>query len=208
MLFRKLAALLAGLLLLAACEQDPGDAQSRSELSAKAVPTPSIEDDLSGPIKVEITTNKGVMTGQLYPEAAPLAVSSFVSLAEREYFDGLIFHRIVPGFVVQTGDPTGTGGGGPGYSFADEPIPSELTYSRGTIAMANSGPDTNGSQFFICLADLPDSFPRNYTIFGQIEAGFEVLDELAAIPLTVNPAMDELSKPTAPALVESIRIER
>ena len=110
------------------------------EAAPEAISTPSLDADLSGPIRVEITTNKGSLAGELYPDVAPLAVSSFVHLAEQEYFDGVIFHRILPGFVVQTGDPTGTGAGGPGYSFADEPIPANLSYQRGTLAMANSGP--------------------------------------------------------------------
>ena len=178
------------------------------EAAPEPVGTPSLDADLSGPIRVEITTNKGSLAGELYPDVAPLAVASFVHLAEQEYFDGVIFHRILPGFVVQTGDPTGTGAGGPGYQFPDEPIPANLSYQRGTLAMANSGPDTNGSQFFICLADLSQRLPRNYTIFGQIEEGLETLDALAGVGLTRNPATNELSKPTEPVIVESIRIQR
>ena len=178
------------------------------EAAPEAISTPSLDADLSGPIRVEITTNKGSLAGELYPDVAPLAVSSFVHLAEQEYFDGVIFHRILPGFVVQTGDPTGTGAGGPGYSFADEPIPANLSYQRGTLAMANSGPNTNGSQFFICLDDLSQRLPRNYTIFGQIDEGLETLDALAGVGLTRNPATNELSKPTESVIVESIRIQR
>ena len=178
------------------------------EAAPEAISTPSLDADLAGPIRVEITTNKGSLAGELYPDVAPLAVSSFVHLAEQEYFDGVIFHRILPGFVVQTGDPTGTGAGGPGYSFADEPIPADLSYQRGTLAMANSGPNTNGSQFFICLADLSQRLPRNYTIFGQIDEGLETLDALAGVGLTRNPATNELSKPTESVIVESIRIQR
>ena len=192
--------------ILAGCGQDSSSEPSR--LQATPVGTPSPDADLAGPIRVEITTNKGVMNGELYPEVAPLAVTSFVHLAEQEYFDGVIFHRILPGFVVQTGDPTGTGSGGPGYKFPDEPIPANLAYGRGTLAMANSGPDTNGSQFFICLADLSQRLPRNYTIFGQIDQGLETLDALAAVGLTQNPATGERSKPTEPVIVESIRVQR
>lgn len=178
------------------------------EAAPEPVGTPSLDADLSGPIRVEIKTNKGSLAGELYPDVAPLAVSSFVHLAEQEYFDGVIFHRILPGFVVQTGDPTGTGAGGPGYKFADEPIPANLSYQRGTLAMANSGPNTNGSQFFICLADLSQRLPRNYTIFGQIDEGLETLDALAGVGLTRNPATNELSKPTESVIVESIRVQR
>ncbi len=205
---RRLIALAVVLLLLAACgEQSAAPAPGKAELPS-AVDPPSGDIDLSGPIAVEITTSKGVLSGTLHGEAAPLAVASFINLAEKEYFDGQIFHRIIPGFVVQTGDPTGTGSGGPGYKFPDEPIPDELTYQKGTLAMANSGPNTNGSQFFICLGNLDGRLPRNYTIFGQIDVGLDVLEALAATPLTNNPATGELSKPTETVLVESIRIER
>ncbi len=192
--------------MLAGCGQDSAPESPR--LQATPVGTPSPDANLAGPIRVEIATNKGVMRGDLYPDAAPVAVTSFVHLAEQEFFDGVIFHRILPGFVVQTGDPTGTGAGGPGYTFPDEPIPANLTYGRGTLAMANSGPNTNGSQFFICLADLNQRLPRNYTIFGQIDEGLEALAALASVGLTQNPATGELSKPTEPVIVESIRIQR
>ena len=125
-----------------------------------------------------IQTSKGDIEVDLFTDGAPKAATNFLDLAEKGFYDGVIFHRIVPGFVIQGGDPTGTGRGGPGYTFPDEPFPGD--YQRGTLAMANAGPNTNGSQFFICLADLAGRLPKNYTIFGQVTKGLEVVDAIAA----------------------------
>ena len=127
----------------------------------------------------KIETTVGVIEIELLDDAAPKTVENFVTLAKKGFYDGVIFHRVVPGFVIQGGDPDGTGMGGPGYKFDDEPV--TMGYARGTVAMANSGPNTNGSQFFICLADLPQ-LPPNYTIFGQVVAGLNVVDAIAAAP--------------------------
>ena len=102
--------------------------------------------------KATISTDKGDIEVDIFTTGAPKAAKNFLDLAKKGFYDGVIFHRIVPGFVIQGGDPTGTGRGGPGYQFEDEPIQGD--YYRGTLAMANAGPNTNGSQFFICLADL------------------------------------------------------
>jgi cyclophilin family peptidyl-prolyl cis-trans isomerase len=125
-----------------------------------------------------IGTTKGDIEVEVFTEGAPKAAGNFLDLAEKGFYDGVIFHRIVPGFVIQGGDPTGTGTGGPGYKFADEPVTGD--YYRGTLAMANAGPNTNGSQFFICLADLVGRLPKNYTIFGQVTKGMDVVDAIAA----------------------------
>ncbi|MRJ77214.1 peptidylprolyl isomerase [Aeromicrobium sp. SMF47] len=126
--------------------------------------------------EVTITTNRGDIKATLTPESAPCTVSSFVSLAEQGYFDGTKCHRLVPGFVLQCGDPSATGTGGPGYSFADE-LKGDETYPAGTLAMANAGPDTNGSQFFIVLAD--SDLPASYTVFGKVDdAGLAVAKEI------------------------------
>jgi cyclophilin family peptidyl-prolyl cis-trans isomerase len=119
-----------------------------------------------------IKTNKGDIHLQLDPAEAPMTVNNFVALARDGYYDGVTFHRVVPRFVIQGGDPTGTGSGGPGYKFKDEPV--RRPYKAGTVAMANSGPNTNGSQFFICLEDQP-SLPPNYTIFGDTVSGMDVV---------------------------------
>ena len=124
-----------------------------------------------------IETTVGTIEFELLDEIAPKAAGNFSTLAKKGFYDGVIFHRVVPGFVIQGGDPDGTGRGGPGYTFEDEPV--TLGYARGTVAMANAGPNTNGSQFFICLQDLPQ-LPPKYTVFGQVLAGLSVVDVIAA----------------------------
>lgn len=119
-----------------------------------------------------IKTNKGDINLELNPTEAPQTVNNFVTLARDGFYDGVTFHRVVPGFVIQGGDPTGTGRGGPGYRFNDEPV--RRPYKAGTVAMANAGPNTNGSQFFICLEDQP-ALPPNYTIFGDVTSGMNVV---------------------------------
>jgi cyclophilin family peptidyl-prolyl cis-trans isomerase len=128
--------------------------------------------------RATITTTKGAIELEVDTVGAPKAANNFLDLAEKGFYDGVIFHRVVPGFVIQGGDPTGTGRGGPGYQFDDEPFAGD--YRRGTLAMANAGPNTNGSQFFICLADLSGRLPKNYTIFGQVTKGLDVVDAIAA----------------------------
>lgn len=128
--------------------------------------------------QVRLVTERGEIVFELYPDTAPLAVSNFVYLAEQGYYDGLIFHRVVPEFVIQGGDPTGTGAGGPGYTFEDE-LGDDRTYDKGIVAMANRGPDTNGSQFFIMLKDYSfDQLAKAYTIFGNVTEGIEVVDAI------------------------------
>lgn len=124
--------------------------------------------------KAVIETPKGKIEFQIYPEAT-MAASSFFFLAKERFFDGLAFHRVEKGFVIQGGDPLGNGTGGPGYKFADEPFTGD--YKKGIVAMANAGPNTNGSQFFICLNDLP-TLPKNYTIFGMVTSGMDVVEKI------------------------------
>lgn len=124
--------------------------------------------------KALIETNKGIIEFDIYPEAT-MAASNFMILASDGFYNGLIFHRVVPGFVIQGGDPLGNGTGGPGYKFPDEPVTKK--YLKGTVAMANSGPDTNGSQFFIVLEDQY-SLPAQYTIFGKVTKGEDVLGKI------------------------------
>lgn len=125
--------------------------------------------------KVIITTGKGVIEFDLYADRSPKAVSNFIYLAEKGYYNELTFHRVVPDFVIQGGDPVGDGTGGPGYKFADEPVVGE--YLAGSVAMANAGPNTNGSQFFICLEDLP-TLPKDYSLFGQVTKGMDVVKNI------------------------------
>jgi cyclophilin family peptidyl-prolyl cis-trans isomerase len=124
-----------------------------------------------------MVTNKGTMTIALDPVAAPNTVNNFVFLARYHYFDGVTFHRIIPGFVIQGGDPQGTGTGGPGYRFADE-LPRPGRYEMGSLAMANAGPNTNGSQFFIISGPSGMALPPQYSLFGKVVAGLDVVSAL------------------------------
>ena len=124
-----------------------------------------------------IKTNQGTIEFTLYADKAPKSVSNFVYLAEAGFYNGLTWHRVVPGFVIQGGDPKGDGSGGPGYQFPDETVQGD--YKAGTVAMANSGPNTNGSQFFICLDDQP-SLPKQYNLFGQVTSGIDVVKKITA----------------------------
>ncbi len=130
---------------------------------------------------ITIETNKGTIVFETYDADAPKAANNFVTLANKGFYNGVIFHRVIPGFMIQGGDPTGTGMGGPGYTFEDELSPNTPSaqegYKRGVVAMANSGPNTNGSQFFIMHADYP--LPHNYTIFGKVVSGMDVVDKIA-----------------------------
>jgi len=132
-------------------------------------------------VSATIETNHGTFTIEFERDAAPTAVENFEKLARQGFYDGVIFHRIIPGFVIQGGDPTGTGRGGPGYTFADELPGASLDYTKYTVAMANAGPNTNGSQWFVCTADLRGRLPKNYTIFGKVTTGTEVVDEIGTV---------------------------
>jgi cyclophilin family peptidyl-prolyl cis-trans isomerase len=128
-----------------------------------------------------ITTDIGPFTVQLDPKTAPKAVNSFVFLANQHFFDCIVFHRVIPSFVDQTGDPTGTGTGGPGYQFADElPKTASPQYPLGSLAMANSGPNTNGSQFFIVAGTEGENLSPNYTLFGKVTSGLDVVEKINA----------------------------
>jgi peptidyl-prolyl cis-trans isomerase B (cyclophilin B) len=122
--------------------------------------------------RTTIATDRGDIVMDLDPSLAPVTVNNFVNLARSGYYDGLTFHRVVPEFVIQGGCPEGSGRGGPGYRFADEPVKGE--YSVGAVAMANAGPDTNGSQFFICIDDCRGKLTPNYNLFGHVTQGVEV----------------------------------
>ncbi|MBW3579470.1 MAG: peptidylprolyl isomerase [Actinomycetota bacterium] len=133
----------------------------------------------------EMTTSLGTLTIALDPVAAPLTVNNFVVLARYHYFDGLVFHRVIKGFMCQGGDPEGTGRGGPGYRFADE-LPRPGRYEVGSVAMANAGPDTNGSQFFIVSGPSGVGLPPSYSLFGKVVKGLDVLAAMEAVPTGRN----------------------
>ena len=143
-----------------------------------------------------IETSAGTLTAQLFASEAPRTVNNFVFLAGEGFYADVIFHRVISGFMIPGGDPTGTGRGGPGYRFDDEPVGRQ--YLRGTLAMANAGPNTNGSQFFVMHADYP--LPPNYTIFGKLSAGEEVVDAIAGAPTGAQ------DRPVEPVAIKSVTI--
>ena len=146
----------------------------------------------------QMETSKGPLTIALDPVAAPRTVNSFVFLARDGYYDGVGFHRIIPGFVVQGGDPTESGRGGPGYTFADE-LPAPGRYEIGSLAMANSGPNTNGSQFFIISGSDGVRLPPSYALFGKVVAGLETVTALDAVG-------SRSGSPTERVAIESVTI--
>jgi cyclophilin family peptidyl-prolyl cis-trans isomerase len=164
---------------------------------------PAMRIDPAKTYTATLETNKGTVEVEFYPGDAPNTVNNFVCLAEDGYFDGTPFHRIVKGFVIQGGDPTGTGSGGPGYKFNDEPVSRD--YERGTLAMANAGPNTNGSQFFVVLDDLRGKLPKNYTIFGKVTEGLDIVDAIANTPTSVGRS-GEKSTPDEPITLERVTI--
>ena len=152
---------------------------------------PEMQIDLSKTYRVTIKTNRGDIELELYPEHAPKTVNNFVYLAGEGFYDGITFHRVIDNFMIQGGDPTGTGSGGPGYRFEDEVTGNPLTHERCVISMANAGPGTNGSQFFITHA--PQShLDGKHTVFGAVVEGHDVVDAVQQDDemeqVTVNPA--------------------
>ncbi|MBW3577458.1 MAG: peptidylprolyl isomerase [Actinobacteria bacterium] len=132
-----------------------------------------------------VETTEGTIELNLLVADSPRTVNNFVFLARNGFYDGVIFHRVIEGFMIQGGDPTGTGRGGPGYRFEDElELARQRGYPRGTVAMANAGPDTNGSQFFIVQRDAP--LPPNYSVFGEVGVGMDVVDEIASTSTDAN----------------------
>jgi cyclophilin family peptidyl-prolyl cis-trans isomerase len=206
--------LLLAALLLAGCgssDDDGGsDAGSKSDAkvdaaevadradSYEAPPTTKLDPDLEHVVRME--TDKGTFDIDLDPKAAPIAAANFAFLVGEGYYDGITFHRVIKDFMVQAGDPLGTGTGGPGYTLKDDPVRGD--YVRGTVAMANAGPDTGGSQFFIVHGTNVD-LPKAYVIFGSVdEEGMEVVDEIAAVEVEPGPT----GEPSSP--VEPVRITR
>ena len=140
-----------------------------------------MEIDPSNRYQAEIQTSKGTITADLFAREAPATANNFVFLARQGFFDGLTFHRVIPGFVIQGGDPKGTGEGDAGYAFRDE-LDNDLRYERGTLAMANAGPHTNGTQFFIVAGAQGEGLPKKYSIFGRVTGGMDVVEAIATVP--------------------------
>ena len=130
--------------------------------------------------KATIETTKGTIVIELYQDEAPKTVANFIKLAKQGFYNGIIFHRVIPGFMIQTGDPTGTGSGGPGYTFEDEISPNLMHDGPGVVSMANAGPNTNGSQFFITLAATP-WLNGKHAIFGRVVEGQVIVEQIAAV---------------------------
>ncbi len=207
---RPVAAIVAAVLLVAACSsgspsQSPSPASGGSFQPPDVTPRPDVAPAPVGDgTTAVIHSALGDITIELYNESAPVAASNFAKLAGAKFYDGVVFHRIVPGFVIQGGDPTATGRGGPGYTIQDEAVVGE--YERGIVAMARTpAPNSQGSQFFICLADLRDRLQKSggYVIFGRVTSGMDVADRIAAGPNSGSPNNQAL-EPVAMTSVEIV----
>ncbi len=172
------------------------DGSSRKQQSFDGPPPMCI--DVSRRYSATMATDKGTMVVALDPVAAPATVNNFVFLARYHYYEGVVFHRVIPGFVLQGGDPTGTGQGGPGYRFADE-LPAAGRYEVGSLAMANAGPGTNGSQFFVISGPQGVRLPPQYSLFGKVVSG---LDVVAAIDRLGSSS----GKPKETVTIESVTV--
>lgn len=172
---------------------------SGREIKQYAAP-PEMTIDPEGDYSADIQTNQGTITVELYAEDAPITVNNFVFLARQGFYDGVIFHRVIPNFMIQGGDPTGAGTSGPGYRFQDEIIASLAFDSAGILAMANAGPNTNGSQFFITVAPTLH-LTGNHTIFGRVTAGQEVADAISVA------RSDRNNRPLEEVVIQHIEIK-
>lgn len=164
-------------------KKDEAPASAQTAPASQTAPTTSMNQQYAFPgvlpetetnKVVHLKTTKGDITFEMLPKEGPNAASNFAYLAKQKFYDGLTFHRVVPGFVIQGGDPEGSGMGGPGYRFEDDPV--HLPYNAGIVAMANAGPNTNGSQFFIMLEDNP--LPPSYSIFGRVTSGMDIVRKI------------------------------
>ena len=160
---------------------------------------PKLSVDKTKKYSAVMKTTAGEIELELFADKTPVTVNNFVTLANKKFYENVIFHRTIKGFMIQSGDPTGTGSGGPGYKFNDEKFDGE--YTRGTLAMANAGPNTNGSQFFIMHKDVP--IAKNYVIFGKVTKGLEVVDAIAEAPTKPE---GEGSSPVNPAKILFVTI--
>jgi cyclophilin family peptidyl-prolyl cis-trans isomerase len=185
-----------------------GTANQTSTVRKTYSSPPAMQIDTSKTYIATVDTSLGTFKIQLFASESPITVNNFVFLSRQGFYNGVIFHRIIQNFMVQTGDPTGTGSGGPGYKFADE-LPVKHKYDPGIVAMANAGPNTNGSQFFICTGpdahNLDSPQYAKYTQFGQVVEGMDVVQKIAAVPVRVSP-MGETSEPINPPVIKTITI--
>jgi cyclophilin family peptidyl-prolyl cis-trans isomerase len=147
-----------------------------------------------------LRTSHGAIDLELFDDDAPKTVQNFLTLARQGFYDGVVFHRVIPGFMIQGGDPTGTGTGGPGYTFEDEINPHRV--ERGALAMANAGPDTNGSQFFVVTAESAPWLDGKHTVFGRVTRGMEVVDAISEVE------RDARDKPREDVVIERVDVPR
>ncbi|MCW2924971.1 MAG: peptidylprolyl isomerase [Thermoleophilia bacterium] len=166
---------------------------------------PKLKLDPKKTYTVHMTTNLGAFDIAVDPKAGPIAAANFVFLVKAGYYDGTIFHRVIKDFMIQGGDPTGTGTGGPGYALKDDKV--NDPYERGTVAMANAGPNTGGSQFFIVQGAQGEALPPQYVIFGKVDAaGMKVVDKIAGVEVTSDPSSGAPSYPVKPVRIESAKL--
>lgn len=177
------------------CPAEDGEAERRTEFDA---PHPLCIDPTRSYTAV-LATTLGAITIELDAEAAPNTVNNFVTLSRYGFYEGVTFHRIIEGFMAQGGDPTGTGRGGPGYQFDDE-LPQAGEYQIGSVAMANAGPNTNGSQFFLVSGDSGVGLPPQFSLFGQITEGLDVLERLQSVPT------DSGDRPVEDVVIDAVTI--
>ena len=173
----------------------------KKEDTSKVLPKPEMMIDVNKSYKAVLDTSEGKITIELNVKDTPITSNNFVYLSRNDFYDGIIFHRVIEHFMIQAGCPKGNGTGNPGYQFDDEEFEGE--YTRGTVAMANSGPDTNGSQFFIMHKENP--LPKDYVIFGKVIDGLDIVDKIATAETTYNSA-GEKSKPINPVTIEDVEI--
>jgi cyclophilin family peptidyl-prolyl cis-trans isomerase len=178
---------------------NPGTAGTMNSNQKTYAAAPDMQIDATRKYVATLKTALGDIEIKLHAKETPVTVNNFVFLAREKFYDNVIFHRTIKGFMIQGGDPTGTGMGGPGYKFEDEPFTGE--YRRGIVAMANSGQDTNGSQFFIMHAD--NALPKNYVIFGEVIGGMDVVDKIAEA--ATQPG-GEGSKPVTPIEMRTVSV--
>ena len=194
------AAVLIAAPVLAGCGSSDSTTTAAEAAAAKSWSAPpAMTIDPKSTYTADMTTSEGDIQIRLDPAAAPKTVNNFVFLAREGFYDGLTFHRVIPDFVIQGGDPEGTGSGGPGYSFEDE-LPEEGRYQVGSVAMANAGPNTNGSQFFIIVGDQGVQLPAAYSLFGKVTKGQDVAEKISTM------AAPGTETPEPPVTIETVTI--
>lgn len=175
----------------------------QTEATKQWTSPPAMRIDVNRHYTATLETDLGTITVELQPVQAPNTVNNFVFLAREGFYDGVSFHRVIRGFMVQTGDPSGTGRGGPGYRIVDEPVAE--SYVRGVVAMANAGqPNTAGSQFFIVQGEEV-FLPRTYTVFGKVTDGLDIVDQIASVPVGPSPS-GEMSAPQQDVRIQKVRV--